>query len=305
VRYDEEAEPTSAAATRDWEEDVLNFAVDNYRRQRGFTWAARYSADRAEYEDLDMPWEYAQALLEIGAWVRPWLRVFAGGGKESAWDQPLDSSLQDTFWEVGFARAAVSGLRFEFAAGERTFGDSWRGLINYTSRRITTDLAYGEQPTSQSRTNDFLTDPDSRERYIQKRFGWNFAVVFPRSTVSLAVFDETREERFELDGTPLDDQAQQGATLAGSWRAGTRTTFTLGVRRIIRELASAQERDFSTALLGVRYRFGQRTELSLDYEHSAEEETQVDPGSGYTANLISLFLTRGVRAGGYARPDQL
>ena len=124
-----------------------NFGVENYSAGQGLTWALRYDWRRTEYE-ASVPWEYQRATAELGFWVNAKTRVFGAGGKESAWDNPFDPALADPFWEAGFAHSAGENLSAEFAVGERSFGSSWRGNLDYTFRRGITSLSYDESPTT-------------------------------------------------------------------------------------------------------------------------------------------------------------
>ena len=78
-----------------------SFSLDNYVAGEGLTWALRYNWRRTEYE-LTAPWENQQASVELGFWVDRNTRIFGVTGKETAWDDPLDPSMVDPFWEAGF-----------------------------------------------------------------------------------------------------------------------------------------------------------------------------------------------------------
>jgi uncharacterized protein (PEP-CTERM system associated) len=115
------------------QQEAANFSIENYRRGRGITWAARYRWRKTEYDNFD-PWEYQLAIGELGYWVGNNTRVFVAGGKESAWDMPLDPGLEDSLWEAGFAQQIGTTLSAEFAAGERSFGSSLRGNARQPER---------------------------------------------------------------------------------------------------------------------------------------------------------------------------
>jgi uncharacterized protein (PEP-CTERM system associated) len=301
-RYDED---DLASSRSDFDDDTLTFSLDNYRREQGFTWATRYTDYRTTYDlELYAPWEYRQATMEIGGWVSSVVRLFASGGRESAWDAPLDPSLEDSFWEAGFAAERGESFSAEFAAGERTYGSSRRGSLNYLFERGGTTLSYVESPTTQGRNrysvegeledaeppDDLLTRPGTGERYVSKRLLWRLRLDWDRTGFGVYVYDETRENRIAADGTPLGDELQSGATVSASWRPGARTEFTLDVTRTVREFAPGEEyRGDSISLIG-DYDIGSRTLLSL--ELSRVEERRPAATAGYEADLIALFLTR-------------
>jgi uncharacterized protein (PEP-CTERM system associated) len=128
VRY-ADAAPSLEFYARDFESDTFQLSFDNYRKEQGLTWAARVIEQQTDY-GLFNPWEFRQASLELGAWVGTGLRLFVMGGKESAWDNPFDSSLADDFWEAGISKQAGERFSAELATGNRTYGTSSRASLS-------------------------------------------------------------------------------------------------------------------------------------------------------------------------------
>lgn len=290
------------------------FSIDNYSAGQGVTWALRYNWRRTEYE-ISPPWEHQQASAELGYWANSKARIFAAGGKESAWDMPFDPALADPFWEAGFAYTAGENLSAEFAAGERSFGSSWRGKLDYEFRRGGTSLNYVETPMTVgfSRSNrvpkiddpddpddpdgldvldDFLNQPGSAERYLSKRFDWNTDLEFRRTKFVLSVFYEDRSDRVSADGTPRSDQSQTGARTSFSWQAGVRTTFTASGSIIDRESGVTNKSRFIGARLKIKYEIGARTDLALSYKYSDQQPRgDLSTSRDYVANVVSLLFT--------------
>ncbi len=279
-------------------------SFDNYDAGSGLTWALRYDGRKTEYE-VSRAWEYRIATAELGFWTGPNLRLFGSGGKESSWDDPFNPDLEDSFWEAGFAYRSGENMSAEFAAGERSFGTSWRGNLEYAFSRGTTSLSYAESPTttgfnqSGGRRNvidpdnldEFLDVPGAAERYLAKRFDWDLRVNLRRTTFSLAVFDEDRSGRIQADGTPLADQAQRGGSVSLTWQAGARTEFVVAGSIVRRDAGSAGDSDYRMAGLGANYRLGQRTQLSLDYAYTEQQPDESGLSfADYKSNVISLFL---------------
>jgi len=281
------------------------FVFDNYRNGQGLTWALRYDWRRTEYE-ASPPWEYQQAGAELGFWFNTTTRLFASGGRESPWDDPFTPGLKDPFWEAGIAHTLGEDKTAEFAVGERSFGDSWRGRLDWQFRRGNTSVSYAETPTttgfrsSGGRRNaldpddldDFLNVPGSAERYLSKRLQWNLDLDFRRTSLALVLFDEDRSGRIDTDGTPLSDQTQQGAILEFTWQAGARTEFRARGTIISRDDGEDAEADFYGAGLSATYRLGSRTELVLSYEYTEEQpEGENSSVTDYVANVASLLFT--------------
>lgn len=287
------------------QQGIAKFSIDNYRRGTGLTWAARYNWRRTEYDNLD-PFEYQQASGELGFWAGKNLRVFAGGGEESAWDMPLDPGLDDSFWEAGFSQQVSTSLSAEFAAGERSFGSSWRGNLEYEFKRGKTSLQYAETATTEGRNafnpgsfrvpdspNNNLARPGSGQRYVFKRFQWNLNLNLQRSKISLTVFDGRQTDRTEADGAPLTDQEQRGVSVSVTRWLGARTELSLRGSWSERETAVDDTSDLVRATVAVSYKLGPRTNLSLTYGYAEEDDDRLDASTrDYTANTVSLFLSR-------------
>ena len=100
VRFDEPDSENPIFVQNNTNEDA-SFKLENYKRGQGLTWAIAYDWEQTEYE-VSLPWEYKRASAELGFWASGSTRLFASGGKESAWDDPVDRSLQDEFLGGGF-----------------------------------------------------------------------------------------------------------------------------------------------------------------------------------------------------------
>ena len=296
---------------RDFDQDVLAFGFNNYRRQSGFTWAMRYSADRTNY-DLFPAYEYRQASVELGSWAGRGVRVFATGGKESPWDMPFDSALEDTFWEIGLSTQQEKRFHVDLATGERSYGRSKRASLDFAFAHGSMQVTYAEQPTTQGRDpylggllsadagRDFLTRINSAERFLSKQWRWTMGFNLRRTDFSLSAFDETRADRFRLDGTPLDDESQNGRSLSASLHAGSRTDFVLNLWSVHREFIGTISRtvvDAKAASFRVNYGLGRQTTVSLEYKHSEEDSEENTLRPGYAANEVSVLLTRTFLAG--------
>ena len=305
VEYSEtDAQVGSLFDARDNRQGEATFALDNYQRERGLTWALRYNWQRAEYEE-EIPWEYQQALAELGFWAGGNTRIFASAGKESAWDQPLDPKMQDGLWEAGFAHQLGQRLSAEFAAGERSFGSSWRGDLQFNFRRGSTSLSYAETPTTEGRIRyprgafddpevpeDFLSRPGRTERFIAKRLQWTLNLELRRTGLGLSYFDDDRTERTTAEGTPLVDESQRGASLTISYRVGARTDLSMGGSWVERELEGGDTGEILRANVGIGYRLGQRTGLTLSYLYAEEDGEGSTSLRDYVANTVSFDITR-------------
>ena len=281
-------------------------AIQNYDAGQGLSWALRFETRKTEYE-ISRTWENRRASVELGFWVNENLRLFGTNGQESPWDDPFDPSLEDTFWEAGFAHDAGKNLSAEFAGGERSFGRSWRGRLDYKFQRGSTSLSYNETPTTTGFNagggrrgvldpddlDEFLDIPGRAERYLSKGLQWNLNVDLRRSGLTLAFFDEDRSDRTESDGTPLESQAQRGIRGNLTWKTGARTE--VGVSGSIIRVDSGVDgnrSEFYSVGLNLGYRIGARTQMSFDYSYYEQEPKGANAISrDYVNNVFSLFFT--------------
>ena len=305
LEYSETDEQASAPfVAQDSRLGDASFSLDNYQRERGLSWALRYNWQRAEYEE-GIPWEYQKAMVELGLWASSSTRLFAAGGKESAWDQPLDPKMEGDLWEAGFSHQLGERLSAEFAAGERSFGGSWRGNLDFRFRRGNMTLSYSETPTTEGQNrfrrgafdgpevpDDFLSRPGSTERFIAKRLQWTLNLELRRTGFALSLFDSDRTERTTAEGSPLGDESQRGANLLISYELGPRTDLRLGGSWAERELQDSGTRDLLRASIGADYRLGQRTLLALTYDYADEDGESAFVIRDYVANTVSLDITR-------------
>ncbi|HET6629006.1 MAG TPA: TIGR03016 family PEP-CTERM system-associated outer membrane protein [Woeseiaceae bacterium] len=301
---DTDAAQSSPFAARDNRQGDASFALNNYQRERGLSWALRYLWQRSEYEE-EIPWEYQKAMAELGFWIGANTRIFGAAGKESAWDDPLDPKMEDDVWEAGFSQQVGERLSAEFAAGERSFGGSWRGNLDFRFKRGSTTLSYAETPTTEGQNRfrrgafdgpevpeDFLSRPGSTNRYIAKRLEWTLNVELRRTGLTLSLFDAERAERTTAEGTPLGDESQRGANLVISYKLGPRTDLRLGGSWAERELEDGASGEILRGTFGADYRLGQRTSLALTYDYAEEDGESAFSIRDYVANTVSLDITR-------------
>jgi hypothetical protein len=275
--------------------------VNNYARGRGATWAANYYHDSADYGDSF--YEYRQASIELGFWANRTTRFFAAGGMESPWDDPLDHALRDSFWEVGFSRTLSRRLQAELGAGERSFGPSFRGRLDVDLGHGHSNLSYSETPTTNSfdrfskgaltpdDPEDFLFRAGTIERYIKKRLEWQLRSAHSRTELVTTLYDESREERTQIDGTPLPDEFTTGGEVEITWKMGARTELVISGMVADSEFADGNASDVTVASLGWNYRLGARTELKFQYQYIDVKYTP-HTDYGYTHNMVTASVVR-------------
>lgn len=292
------------AAIQDNENHEARFLLENYAQGTGLTWALRYEILETDYE-ISPAWEFEKGSAELGFWLNSEIRFFGSGGKESRWDDLVDRSPQDGFWEAGIAVARGPNFNAEFAAGDRSFGSSWRGDIDYTFKRGATNLSYNETPTTVGFNrdrlpedtglgegpNDFLTAPGQSERFIQKRLQWSLDLALRRTSIAILAYDEERSGRIDIDGEPLVDQEQSGLSASVTWEMGRRSEIVVSGSVATRKVSATADTDIRQAGLAANYRIGPSLSLTLLYDYSEEQPNGGSSSRDYSANVLSLLAT--------------
>ena len=304
TRYDDAALDSVDFTTRDADSDALSFSVNNYRRERGFSWAIRYNSAETDYHIVPS-WKHQEAAVEFGAWAGQGWRLFVSGGKESPWEEPFESSLEDTMWEAGLNKTAGERFSLELAAGERSFGHTKRARLDVMVRRGRVSFGYVEEPTTQDRNpfvrgglfdpflpDDFLAEAGRAQAFISKRMELDASFELRRTQIGLAFINEQRERRILLDETRLPDIDQSGASVRVSRQLGARTDLRLAASRYRRQFELGNEVDLTEVMLGASYSVGPRSEVTLDFTRSEDEPRDEAVVGGYTANTLSFLFTR-------------
>lgn len=257
------------------------FDLGNIDRQQGFAWSASYDHVLSDYED-SLPWEFQRAELNIGYWVTGDARIFVGGGAETDINRLLVANLDEDFWEAGLQYRPSERFNLEFAAGERSYGSSFRLNFEYTLRRGFTALNYSETPTTGAQLplgnrpiNDtdnldgILDEPGRSDRFIRKRLEWSTDIELSKSTLTVRIFGERREQRSTDAGMPLGDEEFAGVAVRWGWNMGVNTTLGLGAD-VSRRDDSVREDDLRRFQLDLAYRFSQRLSLRGEIIHSSQ-----------------------------------
>jgi hypothetical protein len=209
--------------------------------------------------------------------------------------------MDEDFWEAGFQYRPNQRLDFELAAGDRSYGNSYRGNFSYELRRGNISASYNEGPATTGEQafdyqpvrdtdnlNGFIDRPGVNERFISKRSDLNTTIELSKSELTLRMFAEQRELRTTADGTPLSDEEYAGAALRWSWSLGTKTELGFGLDYSERDVTGIED-ELRRGQIDVRYQFTQRLSVSLAAMRSTQEG-KVDNRYDYAENQIRLML---------------
>ena len=174
----------------------------------------------------------------------------------------------------------------EFAAGDRSYGTSFRGGLEYTHRRGEISLTYDEGPATRSElvfsrqpiidTGGFgsVIEVDGlADRFVLKRGSLVVTAGTAKTETALRIFSEDRENVTSTTGVSLETESLLSAELTWAWRFGRKTTLTLGAgfaeREALRSIDNVipvfYDDEIRSALAGIAYEFGTRFSLTGEY----------------------------------------
>lgn len=287
----------------------------------------RWSA-QASYEDVESTDDSATSstdgtLAETSFTLRqaltPRFEVNATGGYEENDLGDVDeaselSGDQDgAFWDVGIRWRPTRRLTLEAGGGERFFGRSLRGRLDYQGRRLALNISYSESLadnrslvlTEQARVPVFSPDcpagvegctpvgerlvfrTDSVDGFfISRQLRSTLSLGLQRSTVVLSGF--RRVEEFQ---TGEGDERQVGASLDWIVSLGERTDFSTGGRYVREEFDEDDRRDdLWSADLTLSRRIGDALTIQASYRRQRQNSSDEDGEFAENAAIVSAAL---------------
>jgi hypothetical protein len=274
--------------------------LDNIERQEGLAWGIDYQYRRVEYE-ISTPWEFQRAALDLGFWINGSMRIFAVGGAETSIENIFEPNMDADFWEAGVQYKPNQRLNFEVAAGDRSYGTSFRADFSYTLRRGSVSLTYNEGPSNRSEIafgyrpiqdtdnlDNILDRPGDSDRFLRRRGEFQTNIDLSKSTLTLRIFAERRELRTTADGDELGDEEFAGVAAQWSWNFGTKTTLGISADLSRRDQNGFQDQ-FRRGMIDLAYAFTGRMSLRLEGLHTSQDGKDSNDND-YDENQIRLRL---------------
>ena len=271
-------------------------------RESLVTWLARYNYQKADY-DVSLPFEYEQALGEIGVRVASGLRLIGRGGVESdPFEVPANGGLEESFWAAGFQYRRGDRLELRVLGGERFFGTSWEALLRAKGRVLEAELSYEQTPTTQTQRVALrdVQAPDpalpidpvtpeaalfgraTSEVYLLKRA---HAALTAAGRLTRVGLDATVEKREYVQLAGVEDEFRTGRVFVNR-RFGARTFAEFSASLVdadLREGGSYRDQLYDVT---VAREIGSRTTVSLNGHHLSRSGDLDE----YDANWVSLGL---------------
>ncbi len=297
----------------DFTQNRAAFFLGSDARETGFEWSLTYDYQFVDYE-IARDYKFERASMGLTIPVGRGLRLVALGGLESDLIASAEiGGLDSDFWEVGFRLNAGQRNVLEFRTGERFFGTSYFGNIQFSGRRMLLSVLYRENPTTSAldglgspvapfdvtegdplfedppKTDDIVIQPVRAEVYVARTLTARFEYVTGKTTLYATYSDEERDFD-ETDGTlDVQEDDQQLATFGFEYELGARTDIGLAASWSRYGFTGTDaETEVAFVTLGVIRSLGQRTDLRLSYRHAVQETTAVSGFGEYTENAVDL-----------------
>lgn len=292
--------------------DISSDAVQfNLASQGGHRWGWNfgYSGQRLR-PDAGHAVRFAEARLGATYTVNLHLQLLADAGRETRWlPDGGEQALGAPFWDAGFEWAGRRNT-FRLQAGHRFFGRSFTLSWRHQAARLTTNLAYVEQPTSNARNllgmdvgapllppsyfNGGVGVLAEQQPYLSKRFTASLAYSLAYGTLQLSADDERRTYLAPAVGpVPSDGLARIAhASLGWTLDLGAATTLTpsFNWQRYRFEGGEANLDRYVGAELA--HRVNARNIASLRVRHDTRTTRSAYPGDhGYDLNVVFLEWT--------------
>lgn len=278
------------------------FGLDNHSQQQGVAWGLNYDYVRTEYEQ-SRPWEFNRVGADLGYWVSRTTRIFGAGGAETPIDsiEDLSANLDERFWEAGLQYKPSERLDFEAAAGERSYGSSFRLRFDYALKRGHTSLTYNEGPATRGQLpigrrpiedednlDNVLDRPGRSDRFLRRRAEWTTQLELAKSNMHLRLFGERREQRTTAEGDPLDDENYYGAAFRWDWNIGVNTNLGVGADYSRRD-TGITDGTIRRYYINADLSFTERTSLVAQIMRS-DQRGNLNSSSDYVENQLRLYL---------------
>ncbi|MCC5794971.1 MAG: hypothetical protein JJT85_09590 [Chromatiales bacterium] len=290
---------------------LFNTRIDSREVETGVSWNLVHSYRRFTYDEFP---DYRNQLLQLEtAWnTRAGFSPFFMLGLETDFRDRTGSGLDDGLWLAG---ARQSGQRFmvELAGGRRSFGDTFRALIEFRYGEAAGDLirfSYSEEPTNTEeqrlrRRQDFrpidpefpeeIEAPGTGRTYTRKRAELLVRREWSRIDMGLRLYNQ-RDDDFLLDETlTRGTNRESGASATLDWRLGARTELRFSGLLTQRRLGFEEEdrgRDRRWRIrAGIDYELGQRTSINA-YAARDNRSGSAFTRRTYQENQVGLGVSR-------------
>lgn len=314
---------------RDSQRDSYQFSLNSGDKFRKLAWGFDYSNQMIHFNRFNRKIELERSIANLRYNVNSRFGLTASGGYERNSFISIRGKPSSPTWTVGFDWAPNTRTDLRFSVGQRFFGDTYAGELNYRTRLSTWRILYAEDITTLNQQggrfgsfgaldltgfgfpnpqqvlglSNFLTN----RVFLQKRFNASVAINGSRNDLVFSVFHLSRipysaeEVDAELLGSSnlifFRHTRQRGGNMTWRYRFTPDTNFSLNFSLIRFDFLSANRRnDNSVIAATISKKFGPDLSGSLQYRR-IERISNIQSGNqgqsfDLSGNMVTVTLSK-------------
>jgi uncharacterized protein (PEP-CTERM system associated) len=315
-KYDDFGDQTFSRVD-DFTQQLVGFYLGTDSGDSRFEWSVTYNSQFVDYETIS-DFKYERAGVGVGLPVSRSFRLvgFAGGETDVVAGRAI-GGLDSEYWEAGFRVNAGPDSVLELRTGERFFGTTYFGNLQYSGRVLSASIVYSESPATSA-----LSDPVSipgtfgvtesvpmfedplpgtapsfqpvrAEVYISRMTTGRVELAGSRSRVYAIFTDEDREFIDSDEGLDGISDGQTEITFGFDYELGPRTNLEIAASWIRYDFpVSIGQTDGSRLDLALVRQLGQKTDFRITIRY-AEQESEADADfENYVEHAVDIGFVR-------------
>ena len=326
LRYSKSIVKSGVFGFRDSQRDGVQFGLNSGESFTRVGWGLNYSNQRIHLSGINREIELERSIANLQYILTRRFILTASGGYERNSFISIRGRTSLPTWTAGFIWNPNQRTNIQFNAGQRFFGDTYYGEINYSRRLMNLRVLYAEDITTFNQQagvfgafgaldnsfftgmglqnllslNNFLTN----RVFLQRRFNASISLNGSRNDIELSLFGISRipYSSEELDEDLIgvanlflfNNTKQMGGNLNWNYklssRADLRTTFSFLRFDFAGASGTNDNLIFSTSL---NRNFESNLRGSLEYRYiNRLSSVQSFSGFGRSANAVTVSLTK-------------
>ncbi len=327
IRYTRSIVEGGMFGFRDSQRNSFQFGLNSGSSFTRLAWGLNYSNQMIHMNGIDRDIEFERSIANFRYHLtRKFSLTSSGGYERNSFVSIRDQTSLPT-WTAGFIWSPNRRTNVQFNAGQRFFGDTYSGEINYSRRLLNMRVLYSEDITTfNQQAGNFgafgaldantlgglglqnllgLTNFLTNRVFLQKRFNATVALNGSRNSLSLNLFSVSRTpySAADLDADLIglgnlflfNQTKQMGGSVAWNYKISPHTALNTTFSYLRFDFSGARGTNdnliFSTRL---NRNFTEDLRGSLEYRRIERfSDLQVGSGNiGQSANAVTVSLTK-------------
>ncbi len=327
IRYTRSIVEGGIFGFRDSQRNSFQLGLNSGSSFTKLTWGLNYSNQMVHLSGVDRDIEFERSIANFRYHLTRRLSLTSSGGYERNSFVSIRGQTSLPTWTAGFIWSPNRRTNVQFSAGQRFFGDTYLGEINYSKRLLNVRVLYAEDITTfNQQAGAFgafgaldanilgglglqnllgLTNFLTNRVFLQKRFNATVALNGSRNDLSLNLFSISRTpySSADLDADLIglgnlflfDNTKQMGGSIAWNYKISPRTALNTTFSYLRFDFSGSSGTNdnlvFSTSL---NRDFDADLRGSLEYRRIDRlSDLQVGGGNiGQSANAVTVSLTK-------------